>query len=68
MTKEELQGTLESHKQRIAERTASKSKTDVALQAQLTKKDKGRWNGNKGIGSYKNSTDRGNHQESSSLD
>lgn len=32
----------------MAERTVSRLKTDVALQAQSTKKDKGRWNGNKG--------------------
>ena len=50
LTKEELQGTLESHEQRMAERAAGKSKSDMALQAQSTKerKGKGSWNGNKG--------------------
>lgn len=62
-TKEELQGTLESHEQRMDERTTSKSKSDVALQAQSTKKYKRRWNGNKGKGSYNNSTGRGNHHK-----
>ena len=33
LTKEELQGTLESHEQRMAERAAGKSKSDMALQA-----------------------------------
>ena len=33
MTKEELQGTIESHEQRMVERYASKRKSDVALQA-----------------------------------
>ena len=51
MTKEELKGMLESHEQRMDERTASKSKTGVTLQAQSRKRDKGRWNGNKGRGS-----------------
>lgn len=46
MTKEEIQGNLESHEKRMAERTASKSKTGVTLEAQSTKKDKGIWNGN----------------------
>ena len=31
LSKEELQGMLESHEQRMAERTAGKSKSDVAL-------------------------------------
>ena len=34
LTKEELQGTLESYEQRMTERAAGKSKNDVALQAQ----------------------------------
>ncbi|XP_050887204.1 uncharacterized protein LOC127092382 [Lathyrus oleraceus] len=67
MTKEELQETLESHKQKMAERTTSKSNTDVALQAQSSKKDKGKWNGNKGRGIYNNSIGRGNHREDSLL-
>jgi len=56
LTKEELQGTLESHEQRMAERAAGKSKSDMALQAQSTKerKGKGSWNGNKGRGGYNN--------------
>ena len=66
MTKEELQGTLECHEQRMVERTASKSKIDLALQAQSTKKDRRRWNGNKVRRSYNNLTGRGNHQEGSS--
>lgn len=66
MTKEDLKEALESHKQRMDERTASKSKTGVALQAHQTKKDKEILNVNKGRGSYNNSTGRGNHQEGSS--
>ena len=58
MTKEELQGMLECHEQRMSKRTASKSKTDVALEPQSTKKDKEIWNGNKGRESYNNSTGR----------
>lgn len=44
------------------ERSARKTKNDVALQAHSIKekKYKGRWNGNKGSGSYNNSNDRGN--------
>ncbi|KAK2458009.1 hypothetical protein QL285_005216 [Trifolium repens] len=34
LSKEELQGTLESHEQRMSERAAGKAKADVALQAQ----------------------------------
>lgn len=46
MKKEELQGTFESHEQRVDGRFASKTKGDVTLQAQSTKekKDKGKWN------------------------
>jgi len=64
LTKEELQGTLESHEQRMAERAAGKSKSDMALQDQSTKerKGKGSRNGNKGRGGYNNSTGR-NQQE-----
>lgn len=40
LTNVELQGTLESHDQKMSERYASKSKSDVALQAQ-SKKIKG---------------------------
>lgn len=40
MKKEELQGTFESHEQRITEIFASKTKGDVAMQAQSTKKKK----------------------------
>ena len=67
MTKEELQATLESHEQRMLKRTANKSKAGVALHVQSNKKHKGRWNGNKGRGSYNISIGRGNHQEGSSL-
>ena len=42
MTKEELQGMLESHEQRTSERDASKSKSDVSLQAQSATKKKGK--------------------------
>lgn len=49
MTKEELQGTIESLEQRIFERSSSKTKGDVALQEQSAKetKGKGKWNVNK---------------------
>ena len=52
----------------MAKRFASKTKSDVALQAQSTKekKDKGIWISNKGRGSYNNLTGRGNQQEGSS--
>ncbi|KAI5386690.1 hypothetical protein KIW84_073005, partial [Lathyrus oleraceus] len=68
MTKEELQGTLESHEQRMTKRTSSKSKTNVALHAQSIKerKENRRWNGNKVRRSYKYSTNRGTHKEDSS--
>ncbi|XP_050878661.1 uncharacterized protein LOC127082466 [Lathyrus oleraceus] len=65
MTKQELQGTLESREQPMAERTRSKPKTDVDLQAQSTKKNKIKWNGKKGRESYNNLKGRGNHQEGS---
>lgn len=60
MTKEEFQGTLKSHEQRMVKRYASKTKSDVALYAHSTKgnRHKGRWNGNKDRGSYNNSTGR----------
>ncbi|CAK8534315.1 unnamed protein product [Lathyrus sativus] len=35
LTKEEFQRMLESHEQRMTERAAGKSKSDMALQAQL---------------------------------
>lgn len=66
MTKEELQGTLESHKQRMDEITPSKLKTDVDLQSHSNEKYNGRWNGNNGRGSQNNSNGRGTHQEGSS--
>ncbi|MCI55545.1 hypothetical protein A2U01_0076796, partial [Trifolium medium] len=46
LSKEELQGSLESHEQRMAERAAGKAKAEVALQAQPNKekKNKGKWN------------------------
>ena len=64
LTKEELQGTFESHEQRMTERAACKSKSDMALEAQLVreKKGKGKWLDNKGKGGYNNSTSR-NQQE-----
>ena len=34
LTKEELQGTLKSHEQRMTERAAGRSKSDMTLQAQ----------------------------------
>ncbi|XP_058756513.1 uncharacterized protein LOC131629755 [Vicia villosa] len=56
-TKEELQETLESHEQRMVERAAGKSKSDVALQAsEQKKKSKESWNRNKDRGGYNNST------------
>lgn len=44
----------------MMERYESKSKSDVALQAQSTrdKKGKGKWNGNKVRGGYNNSNDK----------
>src|ERR1051325_10341293 len=64
LTKEELKGTLESHEQRMNERAASKTKIDVALQANSAKetKGKGKWF-NRGRGGYNNSTGRGNQNE-----
>ena len=64
LTKEELQGTLESHEQRMNERATGKSKSDVVLQAQSSKdkKEKGKWFG-RGRGSYNNSTGGGNQNE-----
>lgn len=59
LTKEELQGTLESHEQRMNERAAGKAKADVALQAQSNKekKNKGKWNKNEGSHQQQNSKD-----------
>ncbi|GAU26641.1 hypothetical protein TSUD_102510 [Trifolium subterraneum] len=56
ISKEELLGTLESNEQRMNERAAGKAKAEVTLQAQPNKekKNKGRWNGNKGRGGYNN--------------
>lgn len=42
VTKEEFQGTLESHEQRMVERAASKSKSDVTLQEQSSNEKKGK--------------------------
>src|ERR1051325_1444723 len=42
LTKEELQGTLESHEQIMNERAASKTKSDVALQENSAKETKGK--------------------------
>ena len=42
LTKEELQGMLESHEKRMAERVACKLKGDMALQAQSTRENKGK--------------------------
>ena len=60
LSKEDLQETLQSHVQRMAERVAGKSKSDVAMQAQSSrdKKGKGKWFYNKGRGGYNNSIDR----------
>ncbi|MCI11496.1 retrovirus-related Pol polyprotein from transposon TNT 1-94 [Trifolium medium] len=68
MSKEELQGTLESHEQRMNERAAGKAKAEVALQVQPNKekKNKGKWNGNKGKGGYSNSNNRNSQQEAGS--
>ena len=64
LTKEELQGTLESHEQRMAERATGKSKSDVALQAQSVKDKKGKEKMvDRSRGNYNNSTGRGNQQE-----
>ena len=64
LTKEELQGTLGSHEQRMTERPVGKSKSNVALQAYSTKetKGKGKWF-DRGRGGYKNSTGRENQKE-----
>ena len=55
LTKEELQGALESHEQRMNERAAGKSKSGVALQAHSKKetKDKGKCF-DRGRGGYNN--------------
>lgn len=47
MKKEELQGILELHEQRMAKRAASKSKSDVVLHSRSTRENKGK----KGSGS-----------------
>lgn len=69
MTKEDLQGTLEHNKQRMIERSVSKTKSDVALQAHSTKdrNNKGKCYGNKCRGGYNNSNGRSYQQERSSL-
>ncbi|XP_058748827.1 uncharacterized protein LOC131621780 [Vicia villosa] len=66
LTKEKLQGTLKSHEQRMTERAAGKSKSDMALQDQSAKekKGKGSWIGNKGRGGYNNSTGQNQHEGS----
>lgn len=60
ITKEELQGSLEAHEQRMNERFTEKLKFEVALQAQSVKdrKGKGKWNGNRGRGNHHNSYGR----------
>jgi len=67
-TKEELQGSLEAHEQRMNERVSEKSKTEVALQAQSVKdkKEKGKWNGNRGRANHRNSNGRFGDQGSTS--
>lgn len=69
LTKEKLQETLKSHEQRMAKRVASKSKSDVDLQAQSVreKKGKGKRFDNKGRWCYKNLIGRRNQQEGNSL-
>ncbi|XP_050890208.1 uncharacterized protein LOC127095580 [Lathyrus oleraceus] len=69
MTKEELQGTLESHEQRMDGRFVGKTKGDVAFHAKSSKeqKDKGRWNSNRGVKGYNNSNGRGNQQEGNTM-
>jgi hypothetical protein len=64
LSKEELLRTLESHEQRMNERSAVKAKAEVALQAQpnKNKKVKGKWNKGKGGNnsvSNKNSSQEG---------
>lgn len=59
LSKEELLGSLESHEQRMSERTAGKAKADVALQVHSGKEKK-----NKGK-AYKNSN---NHQQQNQRD
>ena len=56
LSKEELQGTLEYHEQRMAERAPGKSKNGVALKAQSSKDNKGKvkWFDNKGRRCYNN--------------
>lgn len=53
----------------MAERDASKSKNDMALQAQSAreKKEKGKWFNNKGRRGYNNLTSKGNQQKGNSL-
>ena len=64
LKKEELQGTLESHEQRMSERAASKTKSKVALQESSAKETKGKGNWfDKGRCGYNNSTGRGNQNE-----
>ena len=50
LTKEDLQGMLEYHEQRMSERVVGKSESDVDLQAQSARenKDKWKWLDNKG--------------------
>ena len=64
LTKEELQGTLESHEQRMNERAAGNTKSDVALQENSAKETKGKrkWF-DKGRGGYNNLTGRGNQNK-----
>jgi hypothetical protein len=54
---DELQGSLETHEQRMNERNSDKTKSEVSLQAQQNGKDKkgkGKWAGNKGKGGSRN--------------
>ncbi|XP_050915083.1 uncharacterized protein LOC127130049 [Lathyrus oleraceus] len=65
LIKEELQGTLESHEQKMVERAANKLKSDVALQTRSARKNKGKgkWLKNKDKGGYNNLNGWGNQQE-----
>ncbi|XP_045810509.1 uncharacterized protein LOC123904949 [Trifolium pratense] len=60
---EELQGSLEAHKQRMNQRNSDKSNGEIALQVQQgnkNKKGKGKWQGNKGKDGYHNGNGKEN--------
>ncbi|KAK2359907.1 hypothetical protein QL285_085235 [Trifolium repens] len=63
LSKEELLGTLESHEQRMNERSAVKAKSEVALQAQSNKAKKGKGKWNKGKGGNNSAGNKNSSQE-----